>query len=107
MTLKWEKPVRAAGGPLEAHRFLMHGWPHRKNEEWSAAPSDKAVEFVSRQPMPANPVQVSEKIAVGQPIPNNLVLSPIPDAPNFAFTIVNDKRLIIDPKTFVAVRIVE
>ncbi|WP_037083668.1 DUF982 domain-containing protein [Neorhizobium vignae] len=41
LTLKWEKPVRAAGqliaGPLEAHQFLMHGWPHRKNGEWSAA----------------------------------------------------------------------
>ncbi|WP_105436189.1 DUF1236 domain-containing protein [Neorhizobium tomejilense] len=73
----------------------------------TVAPSDKAVEFVSRQPMPANPVQVSEKIAVGQPIPNNLVLSPIPDTPNFAFAIVNQKRLIIDPKTFVVVRIVE
>jgi hypothetical protein len=41
LTLKWERPVRAAGqliaGPLEAHQFLMHGWPHRKNEDWSAA----------------------------------------------------------------------
>ncbi|WP_105441198.1 DUF1236 domain-containing protein [Neorhizobium sp. T25_13] len=73
----------------------------------TAAPPDKAVDFVSRQPMPANPVQVSEKIAVGQPIPNNLVLSPIPDTPNFAFAIVNQKRLIIDLKTFVVVRIVE
>jgi hypothetical protein len=72
-----------------------------------AQPSVKAVEFVSKQPMPANPVQVSEEIAVGQPIPNNLVLSPIPDAPNLAFAIVNQKRLIIDPKTFVVVQIVE
>jgi hypothetical protein len=73
----------------------------------TTAPPDKAVEFVSRQPMPANPVQVSEKIAVGQPIPNNLVLSPIPDTPNFVFAIVNQKRLIIDPMTLVVVRIVE
>lgn len=57
--------------------------------------------------MPANPVQVSETIAVGEPIPNNFVLSPIPDAPNLAFAIVNQKRVIVDPKTFVVVRIVE
>jgi hypothetical protein len=34
LTLKREKPVRAAGqpivGPLEAHQFLMHGWMPRK-----------------------------------------------------------------------------
>jgi hypothetical protein len=70
-------------------------------------PPAKVVEFVSKQPLPANPVQVSEKIAVGQPIPNNLVLSPIPDSPDYAFAIVNQKRLIVDPKTFVVVRIVE
>uniref|UniRef100_UPI0031011B58 DUF1236 domain-containing protein n=1 Tax=Neorhizobium sp. EC2-8 TaxID=3129230 RepID=UPI0031011B58 len=72
-----------------------------------AQPPEKALEFVRKQPLPANPVQVSEKIAVGEPIPNNLVLSPIPDSPNFAFAIVNQKRVIVDPETFVVIRIVE
>ena len=41
LNIQWERPVVAAGqsisGPLEAHRFLMHGWPHNKNLDWSAA----------------------------------------------------------------------
>jgi hypothetical protein len=39
----WDKPVRAGGclilGPLEAHRFLMHEWPSRKNQDWCEAES--------------------------------------------------------------------
>nr|WP_250812077.1 DUF982 domain-containing protein [Neorhizobium tomejilense] len=41
LTLKWEKAGSSRRtlivGPLKAHQFLMHGWPHRKNEEWPAA----------------------------------------------------------------------
>jgi hypothetical protein len=72
-----------------------------------APPSEKAVEFVRRQPMPGNPVQVSENLVIGRPIPSNLMLSPIPDSPNYAFAIVNQKRLIIDPKNFVIIQILD
>ncbi|WJH38478.1 DUF982 domain-containing protein (plasmid) [Aliirhizobium terrae] len=37
----WDKPVVAGGklvfGPLEARRFLMSNWPHRKDLNFAAA----------------------------------------------------------------------
>jgi hypothetical protein len=39
--VSWSQPVNVAGnmirGPLDAHNFLMFGWPHVKNLDWSAA----------------------------------------------------------------------
>ena len=69
-------------------------------------PSEKAISFVRRQALPGNPVMISEKVEVGHAIPNNIVLSPVPEEP-YAFAVVNQQRLIIDPKTYVIVEIVD
>lgn len=59
--------------------------------------------YVRRQPTPGNPVMISEKVTVGKPIPNNIVLSPVPNTP-YAFAVVNQQRVIVDPKTFVVIQ---
>jgi hypothetical protein len=70
-------------------------------------PSDAAVAFVTKQPLPANPVQLSETVEVGKPVPSNLVLSPIPEATNHAFVVVNQEKLIVDPETRIVLQIVK
>jgi hypothetical protein len=65
----------------------------------SRPPSKVVVGYVSAQPAPANPVQLAEAVSVGNAIPTNLVLSPIPDSPEYSFLFVNQQRLIVDSRT--------
>jgi hypothetical protein len=65
----------------------------------SRPPSEVVVEYVGAQPAPANPVQLTETVSVGDTVPDNLVLSPVPDSPEYSFLFVNQQRLIVDTRT--------
>lgn len=70
-------------------------------------PTDLAVAYVATQPAPPNPVQMTETLKVGHTIPENLLLLPIPDSPDYAFVFVNQIRLIIDARTRVVIQVVD
>lgn len=56
--------------------------------------------------MPADTVMIKEQIAVGRPLPRTVVLTPIPENPAYAYAVVNQQRVIVDPKTYTVVQFV-
>jgi hypothetical protein len=57
--------------------------------------------------MSAQPVIIEQQVAVGQPLPQQVVLTPIPDQPTYAYAVVNNQRVIVDPQTYVVVGVVQ
>jgi hypothetical protein len=70
-------------------------------------PPPAVVAYVKQQALPANPVMISEKVIVGEPLPDNLVLTPVPDAPTFSYAVVNQQRVIVDTNSLVVVQLVD
>ena len=65
----------------------------------SAMPSEKVITFVQKAPAPKERVVVKDKIIVGQALPDTVVVTPIPDETGYAYAIVNDERVIVEPST--------
>ncbi|MQW88936.1 DUF1236 domain-containing protein [Sinorhizobium saheli] len=61
--------------------------------------------YVMEQNVPS--VTYEGEIVVGQPVPEVVEVTPIPDQPDFAFAVVNNKRVIVNPKTHVVVEVLE
>ncbi|WP_394801864.1 DUF1236 domain-containing protein [Rhizobium halophilum] len=70
-------------------------------------PPERVVTYVREQPMPAEPVMVQAEVVVGQPLPQTVVLTPIPEAPAYAYTYVNERRVIVDPQTYTVVQVLD
>ena len=69
-------------------------------------PPQRVVTYVEQQPMPTERVVVKERIVVGQAVPETVVLSQIPEAPEYSYTVVNEERVIVDPQTGKVVQII-
>jgi hypothetical protein len=52
-------------------------------------------------------VVVEERIAIGQPLPPRVTLIPVPRHRDYAYAIVNERRLIVEPRTRRVVHIIE
>jgi hypothetical protein len=72
-----------------------------------APPPEPVVTYVRKQPVPVQPVIIEQQVAVGQPLPQQMVLTPIPENPTYAYAVVNDQRVIVDPQTYVVVGVVQ
>ncbi|KQW29223.1 hypothetical protein ASE36_12290 [Rhizobium sp. Root274] len=72
-----------------------------------APPPPPVVTYVQQQPIPAQPVVIEQQVAVGEPLPQQVVLTPIPDQPKYAYAVVNNQRVIVDPQTYVVVGVVQ
>ena len=68
-------------------------------------PPRKVVTYVEQQPIPADPVVVQEVVEVGRPLPRTVVLTPVPEDPAYAYAVVNQKRVIVDPNTYTVVQV--
>ena len=44
-------------------------------------------------------VVVKKNVVVGQPLPETVVITPIPDEPKYSYAIVNDERVIVEPSS--------
>lgn len=62
-------------------------------------PPQKVVTYVQQAPAPTERIVVKEKIVVGQPLPKTVVVTPVPDQPKYAYAIVNDERVIVEPSS--------
>ncbi len=71
----------------------------------AAAPPAPVVTYVERHPVPT--VAVEEEIIVGKPLPKTVKLYTIPEHRTYRYAVVNNQRVIVDPKTRTVVRIVE
>lgn len=72
-----------------------------------APPPPPVVTYVQQQPIPAQPIVIEQQVAVGEPLPQQVVLTPIPDQPKYAYAVVNNQRVIVDPQTYVVVGVVQ
>ncbi|WP_018239688.1 DUF1236 domain-containing protein [Ensifer sp. BR816] len=72
-----------------------------------APPPQQVTTYVQQQPIPADRVIIEEQIAVGRPLPRKVVLTPIPENPAYAYAVVNNQRVIVDPKTYTVVQVVQ
>lgn len=72
-----------------------------------APPPAPVVTYVRQQPMPADVVMIEQPIVVGKAIPETVVLTPVADDPTYAYAVVNNQRVIVDPQTHVVVQVVE
>ncbi|ACP23321.1 conserved hypothetical protein (plasmid) [Sinorhizobium fredii NGR234] len=61
--------------------------------------------YVMEQQTPS--VVYEGEIVVGQPLPETVEIHTIPDQPEFGYAIVNEKRVVINPKTRAVVEIVQ
>jgi len=70
-------------------------------------PPQKVVTYVEEQPMPSRETVVQDRIVVGRPLPETVVVTPVPDNPTYAYAYVNHERVIVQPKTRKVVKILE
>jgi Protein of unknown function (DUF1236) len=61
--------------------------------------------YVTREQVPS--VRVTEKIVVGEPLPATVVLRPVPNHAEYSFAVVNDRRVIVEPRTRRVIQIIE
>lgn len=61
--------------------------------------------YVTRESMPS--VRVQEKVVVGEPLPATVVLRPVPNHADYSFAVVNERRVIVEPKTRKVIQIIE
>jgi hypothetical protein len=52
-------------------------------------------------------VVVHERVAVGEPLPETVVLQEVPRYREYRYAVVNDQRVIVDPRTRRIIRVVE
>lgn len=69
-------------------------------------PPQEVVTYVRQQPV-SQPVVVERQVVVGEPIPETVVLTPVPEHRQYAYAIVNDRRVIVDPQTHTVVQIID
>jgi len=66
---------------------------------------DAVIGAVRNEHVPS--VVVEERIAVGEPLPDTVVLHEVPRYETYRYAVVNDQRVIVDPRTRRVIRIIE
>ncbi|MBB4507998.1 DUF1236 domain-containing protein [Rhizobium leguminosarum] len=70
-------------------------------------PPQQVVTYVQQAPAPTERIVVREKVVVGQPLPETVVVTPIPDDPKYAYAIVNDQRVIVEPSSRKVIQVIQ
>ncbi|WEX74267.1 DUF1236 domain-containing protein [Sinorhizobium numidicum] len=70
-------------------------------------PPAPVIAYVQAQPAPPQPVVIQEQVVVGKRLPQTVVLNPIPEDTRYAYAVVNQQRVIVDPQTRTVVQIVQ
>jgi uncharacterized protein DUF1236 len=52
-------------------------------------------------------VVVRERVIVGEPLPAEVELRPVPHYTQYEYAVVNDRRVIVEPRTRKVIRIIE
>lgn len=69
-------------------------------------PPQKVVTYVQQAPAPTTRVVVKEKVVVGRSLPETVVVTPVPDDPKYAYAIVNDQRVIVEPSSRKVIQVI-
>ena len=70
-------------------------------------PPQKVITYVQQAPAPTERVVVKEKVVVGQPLPETVVVTPVPDDPKYAYAIINDQRVIVEPSSRKVIQVIQ
>ncbi|HZS63254.1 MAG TPA: DUF1236 domain-containing protein [Xanthobacteraceae bacterium] len=70
----------------------------------AAEPPREVRTYVLKEEVPS--IAVKEKVVVGEPLPETVVLHPVPDHSDYAFAVVNNERVIVNPQTRKVITIV-
>lgn len=71
----------------------------------AAEPPAEVRTYVTRESVPS--VRVTEKVVVGEPLPSTVVLRPVPNHNDYSFAVVNERRVIVEPRTRKVIQIIE
>jgi hypothetical protein len=71
----------------------------------AAEPPAEVRTYVTRESMPS--VRVQERVVVGEALPATVTLRPVPNHTEYSFAVVNEKRVIVEPKTRKIIQIIE
>jgi len=52
-------------------------------------------------------VTIRERVIVGEPLPETVVLRPVPSHTEYRYAVVNDRRVIVEPRTRRIVKIID
>ena len=52
-------------------------------------------------------VVVRERVVVGEPLPAEVELRPVPRYTQYRYAVVNDRRVIVDPRTRTVIKIID
>src|SRR5687767_7318753 len=65
-------------------------------------PPQRVVTYVEQQPLQQS-IVIEQPLVVGKPIPRDVVLMPVPEDNRYAYAVVNNQRVIVDPRTHTVV----
>ena len=71
----------------------------------AAEPPPEVQTYVLQEPM--QPTRVQAEIIEGRPLATDVEIHPVPKYPQYGFAIVNNRRVIVDPKTRQVIKVVE
>jgi hypothetical protein len=69
-------------------------------------PPQEVITYVQQAPAPER-VVVQEKVAVGVTLPETVVVTPVPDDPKYAYAVVNDSRVIVEPSSRKVIQVIQ
>jgi Protein of unknown function (DUF1236) len=71
----------------------------------SAEPPPEVRTYVMQEPAPT--ANVAVEVVEGQPLAANVEIKPVPKYPQYAYAVVNNRRVIVEPKTRQVLKIYE
>jgi hypothetical protein len=63
------------------------------------------VTYVERERIPS--VVVHEKIAIGEPLPETVIIHKVPQHDDYAYAVVNNQRVIVEPSSRKVIKILK
>jgi len=70
-------------------------------------PPKEVVTYVEERPVPQRKYVVKEKVVVGTTLPDDVVLETVPDNDAYAYTVINDRRVVVQKDNHAIVKIIE
>ncbi|HSI40424.1 MAG TPA: DUF1236 domain-containing protein [Xanthobacteraceae bacterium] len=71
----------------------------------AASPPPEVRTYVMQEQVPS--VRVEREVIVGYELPGTVVLHPVPQYDAYSYAVVNDRRVIVEPRTRKVIQIVE
>ncbi|MFK0332673.1 DUF1236 domain-containing protein [Rhizobium sp. NPDC090275] len=70
-------------------------------------PPAEVVTYVQQAPAPQQPVVVQERVKVGVALPSDVVVTPVPENPQYGYVIMGQERVIVEPQTRKVVQVIQ